>query len=108
MSDESQFPTAIVPARPLSSTQEKFDKLAQRFGDPMAKLFVLQQCGNPDLEFKAAAELLPYRHPRLKQSELAVNAQGAGQVNIQINIGGPPPAPSAAAEPVAVTPDPLT
>lgn len=88
MSDDSHFPTAIIPHRPVDA-RERFDTLARRFGDPMAKLFLLQNCGDPELEFKSAAELMPYRYPRLKSSETVINAQGAEQVNIQINIGGP-------------------
>ncbi len=104
MADDT-FPTAIVPARPNLSTREKFDTLARRLGDPMARLFLLTQAtvdtvnedgtvtARPDTEmqFRAAAELMPYRYPKLKASEVTHTGSGApGGVNIQINIGMAP------------------
>jgi hypothetical protein len=91
MADDTDFPTAIVPYRP-GAVAERFDQLARRFGDPLTKLFILAAAGTTeDTQRMAASELLPYRYPRLRASEMNVNAQGAGQVNIQINIGAPPP-----------------
>jgi hypothetical protein len=113
MADEQNFPTAIVPTRPGTAI-ERYDRLAEQFGDPMMTLFVMQspQLGseNEEVRLRAASELLPYRYPKLRSSEMNVNAQGAGQVNIQINIGGPPPPRTLAAPaaPSAVEVDPLS
>ena len=104
MADEHHFPTAIVPAQP-GSVAQRFDRLARAFGDPMAKLFLLQSAkarhpltgeatDNPDLDmqFKAAAELMPYRYPKLKIQENRGDAGGGGGgVVIQINLGGEAP-----------------
>jgi hypothetical protein len=104
MTDDTSFPTAIVPARPFASVRERFDTLARRLGDPMARLFLLQNATTtyvlddgssverPDqeMQFRAAAELMPYRYPKLKVSD--VNHTGAtpgGTLNIQINISPP-------------------
>lgn len=89
--DADAFPTAIVPTRP-EPVFVRFDKLARQFGDPMAKLFSIQSCGDAELEFRAAAELMPYRYPRLKSSETVLRAgDGEGGVNIVINFGTPQP-----------------
>jgi hypothetical protein len=118
MGDEQNYPTAIVPTRP-GPAHERFDRLAEQFGDPMTTLFITQSplVGSKDeeLRVRAAAELMPYRYAKLRTSELNVNAQGAGNVNIQINIGAappppPPPAlpPAARAQPVLVPASPVT
>lgn len=105
MTDDS-FPTAILPARakghvPLA---ERFDALARRIGDPLTTLFLSLQATRvvtvsegqavevPDQEmrFRAAAELMPYRYPKLKASEVHFTGQGGGPtVNIQINVEAP-------------------
>lgn len=104
MADDTSFPTAIVPARP-GSTAERWDSLARAYGDPMAKLFLLAATGTTeDTQRMAAAELLPYRFPKLRAQETVINAQGAGQVNVQINIGGAPPPPPALPAPADVDP----
>lgn len=103
-SDEQSYPTAIVPAKPGSSI-ERYERYAKTFGDPMAKLFLLQNCGDIEYEFKAAAELMPYRYPKLKVSEVRHSGAPAA-VNIQINMGGPP-APPPAPRAVAPAVDPL-
>jgi len=90
MTDDTSFPTAIVPARPFASVRERFDTLARRLGDPMARLFLLQNAPDQEMQFRAAAELMPYRYPKLKVSD--VNHTGAvpgGTLNIQINISPP-------------------
>lgn len=99
--DSKNFPTAIVPNRSYGSTREKFDTLARRLGDPMARLFLLQEAKKVDIDgverpdtemqFKAAAELMPYRYPKLKVAEVHhTGAGGAGLFNIQINLGVAP------------------
>lgn len=114
MADEQNFPTAIVPNRPGTAV-ERYDRLAEQFGDPMTTLFVMQSTtiGSADenVRLQAAKELLPYRYPKLRASETTINAQGAGQVNIQINIGGgplPPARPALDTPPPAVEVDPLS
>lgn len=120
MADEQNFPTAIVPTQPGTVVQ-RFDRLARTFGDPMAKLFMLQRATRreydrdsqlvevPDTEmqFRAAAELMPYRYPKLKVAEVRHSGAGGAGVNIQINFAAPAPPPT-----VDVTPtteeDPLT
>ena len=123
MTDDTCLPTAIVPARPLATARERFDTLARRFGDPMVRLFLLQHATVPgadpvtgapverpdtEMQFKAAAELMPYRYPKLKVSD--VNHSGAppgGTLNVQINFNAPPACTEV--EVSAVTPliDPL-
>lgn len=85
--DSEHFPTAIVPTRP-APTSEKWDTLARRIADPMTTLFCLLQSQDPDTRFKAAAELMPYRHRKLRPAD-PEGAGGAGgpTVNIQINVG---------------------
>lgn len=105
--DLANFPRAPTGLRPTLSTREKFDTLARRLGDPMARLFLLTNAtidtidekgsvvSRPDTEmqFRAAAELMPYRYPKLKASEVNhTGAVGAGVLNIQINIGSAPQA----------------
>jgi hypothetical protein len=87
-SDEQSFPTAIVPTRPGGFIAH-YDALAEQYGDPALTLFTLQRDGDSDMRFKAAAELMQYRHPKLRAETVThKGAAGAGQVNIQINIGG--------------------
>lgn len=84
--DSEDFPTAIVPTR-LAPTIDKWDTLARRIADPMTTLFCLLNSVAPDVRFKAAAELMPYRHRKLRPAD-PEGAGGTGQqVNIQINIG---------------------
>ena len=103
MTDDTSFPTAIVPSRPGLSTRERFDTLARRLGDPMVRLFLLQHATVPgpegkevpdtDMQFKAAAELMPYRYPKLKVSDVHhTGAAPGGTLNVQINFL-PPPVP---------------
>lgn len=84
--DSKDFPTAITPTRP-GPLGERFDRLARVFGDPLVTLFTLQQAPDPDLRFKAAAELMPYRHRRLKpQEDPADRTAATAQVLVQINF----------------------
>jgi hypothetical protein len=112
MADDQNFPTAIVPARPGTAI-ERYDRLAHVYGDPMETLMQMQSpvLGSDDEEvrLRAAAELLPYRHPKLKVSEVRHSGDGApgGGMTININIGaGKDPVTAA----VDVTPavDPLS
>ena len=103
--DSEDFPRAIIPSRP-AQTREKFDTLARRIADPMVTLFLsmkatttaiaadgtVKEVPDQEMRFKAAAELMPYRYPKLKTTD--VNHSGlppgaGGAVNIQINIGSP-------------------
>jgi hypothetical protein len=92
MADEHNFPTAIVPTRPGTAI-ERYDKLAEQFADPMVTLFMMQDpvLGSPDDEvrLRAAAELMPYRYPKLKLTEIrgAGGPGGPGGFTININIG---------------------
>ena len=117
MTDDSSLstlPTATLPTRPLATARERFDTLARRFGDPMTRLFMLQHAtvpgiavdGSPverpdtEMQFKAAAELMPYRYPKLKVSD--VNHSGAapgGTLNVQINFGAAPQVQSVPSSP---------
>jgi hypothetical protein len=109
MTDDTSFPTAILPSRPGLSTRERFDTLARRLGDPMVRLFLLQHATVPgpvdpttgevkevpdtEMQFKAAAELMPYRYPKLKVSDIHHSgAAPGGTLNVQINFL-PPPVP---------------
>lgn len=89
MTDDTSFPTAIVPSRP-GALRERWDTLARRIGDPLTTLFV-EAATNPDSKqrIQAASELLPYRYPRLKMSEVNHTGGGGPAVNIQINITPP-------------------
>ncbi len=110
MPDEQNFPTAIVPTRP-GGISERWDQLARRFGDPLAKLFLIQATTyDEDRAIRAAAELLPYRYPKLKVSETRLSAaDGAGGVSVTINIGQPlDPAMRAIDVTPADLPDPLS
>lgn len=84
--DPADFPTAIVPIR-AAPTSEKWDTLARRIADPMTTLFCLLQSTDPDLRFKAAAELMPYRHRKLRPADPEGGGGTGQQVNVQINIG---------------------
>lgn len=86
--DSEDFPKAIIPHRP-APTQERYDTLARRIADPMVTLFLLQQPEYPpDLRFKAAAELMPYRHRKLRPHDPDSSGAATGQqVNVQIIIG---------------------
>lgn len=118
----STLPTAILPTRPLATARERFDTLARRFGDPMTRLFLLQHStipgvaadGSPverpdtEMQFKAAAELMPYRYPKLKVSD--VNHSGAppgGTLNVQINISAPQQIKEVEVSAVTIPADPL-
>lgn len=56
-----------------------FDAYAEQHGDPVLTLFEIQ--GNKDLEpslrLRAAADLLPYRYPRMKSVEVEMVAPPA-------------------------------
>jgi hypothetical protein len=87
--DSEDFPVAIIPTRPagLEPLKDRFDKLARRIADPLVTLFTLQLSSDPDLQFKAAAELMPYRHRKLKPQEDPSDRGATGQqVNVQINF----------------------
>ena len=87
--DSEDFPVAIIPAKPqgLEPLRDRFDKLARRIADPLTTLFLLQLSPDPDLQFKAAAELMPYRHRKLKPKEDPEDRGGpSSQVNVQINF----------------------
>ena len=80
----------------------KFDALCQLYGDPLAGLFALAY-GTQDEEvrLRALAELLPYRHPRLKQVEHTGDGRTGPQVVMQINMS-----PSQAREVAVLTQGP--
>jgi len=108
MTDDSSFPTSIVPTRPVPLA-ERWDTLARRIKDPVVTLFTMLESSDAEMRFKAAAELMPYRYPKLKASEVNFTGAGGGgpAVNIQINLGGPKTDPvvvSSVTSPV----DPLT
>lgn len=106
MSDEQNFPTAIVPTR-SGSQHERFDTLARRLGDPMARLFLIAASSpSEEMQFRASAELMPYRYPKLRVQETRLSADtgAGGGMSITINIGGPPADPALRA--VDVTPKP--
>ena len=64
----------------------KFDALCQLYGDPLAGLFALAySTQDEEVRLRALAELLPYRHPRLKQVEHTGDSRGP-QVVMQINM----------------------
>lgn len=85
--DSQDFPVAIIPSRP-TPTAQKWDTLARRIADPMVTLFLALQSPSEEMRFKAAAELMPYRHRRLRPSDPDGGPGGTGtQVNVQINIG---------------------
>jgi hypothetical protein len=93
--DSEHFPTAILPSKP-GPLAERWDRLARVLGDPLVVLF--EMCGPntpPDLRFKAAAELLPYRHRRLKPQEDPTDLARATQnVLVQINFDNSSKPPS--------------
>jgi len=63
--------------------------MARRIADPVSTMFLLLLSGDPDVRFKAAAELLPYRYRKLRPADPDGGVGGTGQqVNVQINIGG--------------------
>jgi hypothetical protein len=87
--DPEDFPVAIIPTRPagIEPLKDRWDTLARRIGDPLVTLFLLQAPDQPpDLRFKAAAELLPYRHRKLKPHEDPADPTARTQVNVQINL----------------------
>jgi hypothetical protein len=84
--DSQDFPRAIVPNKP-GSTIERFDRLCRVFGDPLVTMFSCLQSQDPETRFKAAAELLPYRHRKLKPSEdPADRGATTAPVLVQINF----------------------
>ena len=114
----STLPAAQLPTRPLATARERFDTLARRFGDPMTRLFMLQRATlsgpegrevpDTEMHFKAASELMPYRYPKLKVSD--VNHSGAapgGTLNVQINFSLPPQSQDILVSPVTTPADPL-
>lgn len=98
--EQENYPTAIIPTRP-EGIARRYDALARQFRDPLVTLFTLQDEEDPELRFKAAAELLPYRYPKLRAQEVTHkgDAGGAGGVNIQINFQTPGASPTSAAAP---------
>jgi hypothetical protein len=67
--------------------QMKFDALCQMYGDPLAGLFALAYgTQDEELRLRALAELLPYRHPRLKQVEHTGDGRSGPSVIMQINM----------------------
>ena len=73
----------------------RFDALSTLYGDPLAGLFALAYSSNdPEIKLRAFSELLPYRHPRLKQVEHTGDGRTGPQVVMQINLSpdalGPP------------------
>ena len=83
--DSEDFPVAIIPSKPagMEPLQDRFDKLARRIADPLTTLFMLQLSLDPDLKFKAAAELMPYRYRKLKPREDPADRGATGQ---QVNV----------------------
>jgi hypothetical protein len=90
MTDDTSFPTTLVPVRPVPLA-ERWDTLARRIKDPVVTLFTALESPDPEMRFKAAAELMPYRYPKLKASEVNFTGAGGGgpAVAIQINIASP-------------------
>jgi hypothetical protein len=77
----------------------RFDALSQLYGDPLAGLFALAySSSDPEIKLRAFSELLPYRHPRLKQVEHTGDGRSGPQVVMQINLS-----PSQAREALAGT-----
>ena len=65
----------------------RFDALSTLYGDPLAGLFALAYSSNdPEIKLRAFSELLPYRHPRLKQVEHTGDGRNGPQVVMQINL----------------------
>jgi len=65
----------------------KFDALCALYGDPLAGLFALAySTSDEEVRLRALAELLPYRHPRLKQVEHTGDGRNGPQVVMQINM----------------------
>jgi hypothetical protein len=80
----------------------KFDALCTLYGDPLAGLFALAYgTQDEELRLRALAELLPYRHPRLKQVEHTGDGRTGPQVVMQINMS-----PSQAAQVAQLTQGP--
>ena len=105
--DDLIKPTAIMPTRP-APLAERYDLLARRFGDPLARLFVIANTSPfEEYRLRASAELLPYRYPKLRAQELSLAAGSQSPITINITLG---PAPSAPPAEIDVTPpagDPL-
>jgi hypothetical protein len=65
----------------------RFDALSTLYGDPLAGLFALAySSSDPEIKLRAFSELLPYRHPRLKQVEHTGDGRSGPQVVMQINL----------------------
>lgn len=78
-------PTAIIPHRPVP-LQERFDLLARRLGDPLVRLFLIASTSqSEENQIRAASELLPYRYPKLRATEVKLDgASTAIQFNINL------------------------
>jgi len=63
-----------TPNKRTQEFMDLYDSYAEQHGDPVLTLFEIQ--GNselePSLRLRAAADLLPYRHPRRKAVEIEV------------------------------------
>ena len=65
----------------------RFDALSTLYGDPLAGLFALAySSADPEIKLRAFSELLPYRHPRLKQVEHTGDGRNGPAVVMQINL----------------------
>ena len=66
-----------TPNKKTQEFMELYDWYAGKHGDPMLTLFEIP--GNKDIEpslrLRAATDLLPYRYPKRKAVELAVESQ---------------------------------
>lgn len=90
MADDA--PTAIVPARP-GSLEDRWDTLARRLGDPLARLFFVNATSqDEELIIRSSDVLLSYRHPKKKSSDAAAAPAGPPVVfNISLGAAAPRP-----------------
>lgn len=87
----------------------RFDALSQLYGDPLAGLFALAySSSDPEIKLRAFSELLPYRHPRLKQVEHTGDGRQGPQVVMQINLSPQQAQEALAQGPPLSTPSLLT
>lgn len=79
-------PTAIIPARP-GSFEERWDLLARRLGDPLARLFMVNaSTSDEELAIRSSDVLLSYRHPKKRASDAPASADRPPVV-FNINLG---------------------
>ena len=72
------------PAKKTQDFRDKFDALAVKYCDPLERLFVFAQNADGkygfDVASKACAELVQYRYAKLKNVEVALDAQLSGGI----------------------------